>query len=124
MGRGLSEMQHAILEKARLRGYITPAEAMEESWTNITFCSSRAIPKVRSTASRALRRLCIRGLLWHDKSERWHATHTRQIFGWDVYRVVGWYGCMQFMDSEQIRNGDKAKEWEVPVPMPPIPPMD
>jgi hypothetical protein len=78
MGRGLSPVQHAIMKQARLCGYITPAQAVELG------SYAERLDDVRSTASRALRRLCVRGLLVKEWSGYWK-------WGWR-YRLAGWSG--------------------------------
>src|SRR6266478_2762101 len=105
MGRGLSPVQNAIMNQARLRGYITPAKAFEASWTDKTFCSRNAMPKVAATASRALKRLCRRVSLWYDPR--------RYVGQNSVYRVTGWVGCLPWIETQQRMNSDLMAEAEL-----------
>lgn len=111
MGRGLSPVQHAIMKQARMCGYVTPAQAVEESWANPMSvrrdCSFRTQSAwVASTASRTLRRLCQRGLLWYER-----AGFVGQS---NVYRVVGWHGAVPWIDSTQHHIQDLR--WSTRLP--------
>jgi hypothetical protein len=103
MGRGLSEVQQEIMEAARLRGYITPAEAVDAAWLH----DAKACD-VRSTASRALRRLCARGLLRFERAQFQAMAN--------LYVVVGWYGpTPPFIWSAQANNADRCHYIDVDV---------
>jgi hypothetical protein len=97
MGRGLSPVQHAIMEQARLRGYVTPAKAVELG------SHAERLDDVRSTASRALRRLCIRGLLVKEWSGYWK-------WGWR-YRLAGWSGPLPSQYSEIMNAPDEENSF-------------
>lgn len=100
MGRGLSPVQNEIMEVARRQGFITPYDARECAWMNVSWDVSRSYSDCYATAaaiaSRSLRRLVARGLLVYER--------TRWVGHADVYRLAGWYGALPRLKRPTLAN--------------------
>lgn len=101
MGRGLSPVQTDIMEHARRQGFITPYDARECAWKNVSlddtsrsFAATNAV--AAAIASRSLRRLVARGLLVFERRR-----FRRQA---SVYRLTGWYGCLPWLKQPTLAN--------------------
>jgi hypothetical protein len=95
MGRGLSPVQHKIMEHARRQGFITPHDAVECAFTNVSEYGD-PVATASAIASRSLRRLVQRGLLIFERRR-----FRRQS---NVYRLAGWYGCLPWLKQPTLAN--------------------
>jgi hypothetical protein len=110
MGRGLSPVQNEIMQVARRQGFITPYDARECAWRNVSlddtsrsFAATNAV--AAAIASRSLRRLVARGLLVYERRR-----FLRQS---NVYRLTGWYGCLPWLKQPTLANFHERMDAEL-----------
>ena len=100
---GLSRLQKALL-RAASKGWVTPAEAVEcaaEEAREFGFFPRRWA----ASASRALRRLCNRGLLTFESRRYRGSTHT--------YRRTDWDGEIPFIPEAHAASADAAQAYRM-----------
>jgi len=98
MGRGLSQLQKEIMERAG-KGYIAPAEVLDwcGCWTDTDDASYKTHKaRASATASRALRSLVTRGLLVYVRA-RW-------VGDANLYMLKGWQGPLPRVRSQHAQN--------------------
>lgn len=108
MGRGLSPVQNEIMQVAQRQGFITPHDAVECSFINVSPFGN-PIATASAIASRSLRRLVARGLLVYDRA-LWRR-HS------DVYRLAGWYGPTPRLPRPSLANFHERMEADLGAAM-------